>query len=99
MSAITLTLGQLQELIDLLGDDAHEQSVIVIDQCDGHSGPGLYAWDEEYPDEGAVRITGMDDAWDRNAERLTSEAGLGGGSINPNATSIEDIFLEGEEAP
>ena len=34
-----------------------------------------------------------DQAWDDNAERLTREAGLSGCGINPNATSIDDIFL------
>jgi hypothetical protein len=36
----------------------------------------------------------QDDAWDRNAERLTAEAGLGGGRINQNATSIDDLFTD-----
>ncbi len=40
-----------------------------------------------------------DQEWDRNAERLTKEAfGLGGG-INPNATSIDDLFLDDEPEP
>jgi len=34
-----------------------------------------------------------DQAWDDNAERLTRAAGIGGAGINPNATSMDDIFL------
>jgi hypothetical protein len=38
-----------------------------------------------------------DDEWDRNAERLTREMGIGGGKINPNATSIDDLFMDEDE--
>lgn len=34
-----------------------------------------------------------DQTWDENAERLTREAGIGGGKVNPNATSMDDVFL------
>jgi hypothetical protein len=37
-----------------------------------------------------------DDEWDRNAERLTREAGLGDGRINPKATSVDNLFLESD---
>jgi hypothetical protein len=37
-----------------------------------------------------------DQAWDRNAERLTAEAlGTDKGRINPDATSVDDLFTDG----
>ena len=39
-----------------------------------------------------------DQAWDREAERLTREMGLGSGKINPNATSVMDLFVDDDEA-
>lgn len=45
------------------------------------------------------QATEDDQEWDRNAERLTQEAfGLGGG-INPNATSVDDLFLDDDPEP
>lgn len=35
-----------------------------------------------------------DQQFDRNAERLTREMGLGGGAINPNATTVLDLFTD-----
>lgn len=40
-----------------------------------------------------------DQAFDRNAERLTAKAFGTGGGINPNATSIDDLFLDESPAP
>ncbi|WVR18155.1 hypothetical protein JXVLWARM_CDS_0104 [Burkholderia phage Bm1] len=31
--------------------------------------------------------------WDEQAERITRDAGIGSGGINPNATSVMDLFL------
>jgi len=46
------TLAQAQALVDAFGG---ENEVLTVTQGThgSHSGPGLYAHDEEYPDEGA----------------------------------------------
>lgn len=41
---------------------------------------------------------GADDQWDRQAEQLTREMGLGGGKINMNATSVLDILVDDDAA-
>ncbi|KUY72687.1 hypothetical protein WI25_12745 [Burkholderia cepacia] len=50
-SAVRLNRTQLLQLLTLAADDS---SVVAVQfGATGHSGAGLYAWDEEYPDEGA----------------------------------------------
>lgn len=57
----------------------------------GKTGVFVHVPDDPRP---AAQPAPADDAWDKNAERLTADAGLGGGRINPNATSMDDIFLD-----
>ena len=48
----TLNLFQAQTLLEMFDG---EDSLITVEESDtGHSGPGVYAHFEEYPDEGAV---------------------------------------------
>ena len=43
-------MKQTAELLDLFGGEPTEFTVM---QCNGHSGPGLYAYVTEYPEDGA----------------------------------------------
>jgi hypothetical protein len=47
----------------------------------------------------AAQGQGDDQAWDENAERLTREAGIGGGRVNPSAASMDDVFLPAPASP
>ena len=48
----TLNLHQAQTLLEMFGG---EDTLITVDECDtGHSGPGVYAYSTEYPDEGST---------------------------------------------
>ena len=47
---IAIDMKQTAELLDLFGGEATEFTVM---QCNGHSGPGLYAYVTEYPEDGA----------------------------------------------
>ncbi|MCV9914933.1 hypothetical protein OIV57_22625 [Burkholderia pseudomallei] len=50
-SAVRLNRMQILQLLALAAD---ESTVVAVQfGAVGHSGAGLYAWDEEYPDEGA----------------------------------------------
>ncbi|MDN7926960.1 hypothetical protein KEH56_18670 (plasmid) [Burkholderia cenocepacia] len=50
-SAVRLNRMQILQLLALAVD---ESTVVTVQRgAVGHSGAGLYAWDEEYPDEGA----------------------------------------------
>jgi hypothetical protein len=56
---VTLSVTQLREALAFIDPDNQ-----VTNQCDlriewsdtGHSGPGYYAWDPDYPDEGAILL-------------------------------------------
>ncbi|MCA7981314.1 hypothetical protein LGM57_33820 [Burkholderia cepacia] len=50
-SAFQLNRSQILQLLAMTDDDS---SVVTVEfSAAGHSGAGLYAWDEDYPDEGA----------------------------------------------
>jgi hypothetical protein len=54
---IDFTLHQARQLADLWGGDEEPGTLITVAHCEsGHSGPGLYAWFEEYPEEGSVKL-------------------------------------------
>ena len=48
----TLNLHQAQTLLEMF--DGEDSLVTVEESATGHSGPGIYAHFEEYPDEGSV---------------------------------------------
>ena len=50
------TLKQAKELISLFGEDEECEITVVEVGSDeqSHSGPGLYAYYSEYPDEGSM---------------------------------------------
>lgn len=54
---IDFTLHQAHQLADMWGGDEEPDTLITVAHCEqGHSGPGLYAWFEEYPEEGSVKL-------------------------------------------
>lgn len=59
---IELNLYQAQALVEMLeASDDPADDPLIIKEGDGHSGPGLYAYWRECPEEGAVFI-GTDEA-------------------------------------
>ncbi|QRE00495.1 hypothetical protein [Burkholderia phage BCSR129] len=53
----------------------------------------VYAGRLNYTDRRGWYHADPSQKWDEQAERLTREAGLGTGGINPNATSVDNLFL------
>jgi len=49
---IKLNEYQAEFLLELFGGD--DESQICVGELAGHSGHGLYAWFEEYPEEGCT---------------------------------------------
>lgn len=49
---VSMNLAQVKQVIEFLGDDTDGDVTIAISN-DGHSGPGLYIWNEDHPEEGA----------------------------------------------
>ena len=50
------TLEQAKELVKMFGND-DEITVTVVEKKDSdmsHSGPGLYAFETEYPEDGSI---------------------------------------------
>jgi hypothetical protein len=54
---LNLTADEAETLRDMIGDD--EPQAIVLFIGEGHSGHGLYASSEDYPEEGSVRVTSL----------------------------------------
>jgi hypothetical protein len=52
---VTLNLHQTKALVGLFGDDL-ECDIQVIKVEEGHSGPGIYAVYDEYPEEGSIHL-------------------------------------------
>ena len=52
--SVTIDLTQCRELLEQFGGEDTEMSIEYIE--DGHSGPGLYVWPTEYPDEGSTLL-------------------------------------------
>ncbi|MEW6316278.1 MAG: hypothetical protein AB1670_07785 [Pseudomonadota bacterium] len=57
---IELNLYQAKALVEMLESSETEDDPIILKEGDGHSGPGLYAYWRECPEEGAAFI-GTDD--------------------------------------
>jgi hypothetical protein len=49
-----LTGEQIDKLADFCGGDL--EVVVVVADGDGHSGPGLYAFCDDYPEEGSIYL-------------------------------------------
>lgn len=63
----TLNLHQAQTLLEMFDG---EDSLITIQESDtGHSGPGIYAHFEEYPDEGSTFLAPEPDPIEDDAPR------------------------------
>lgn len=59
MKHITLTLSDVQRLVELYGgDNETEISLAIVEKGQrSHSGPGVYAYYTDYPAEGSTLIT------------------------------------------
>lgn len=62
-SSILINGHQLREALSFLApdntDEQLDQEVIIsIGGTESHSGPGLYCWAHEYPEEGAIKLDG-----------------------------------------
>lgn len=74
---VTIDLNQARELLAFFGDEDARVCVSRLD-IGGHSGPGVYAWLEEHPDEGSVRLDSSGDlaigdelwAWLKNPDGM-----------------------------
>lgn len=55
---INVNRQQAEQLLQMFGGE--DASVVVEHVDDGHSGPGLYAWFEDYPDEGGMFLDGTE---------------------------------------
>jgi hypothetical protein len=53
--SITLNLNQARELLEFFGG---EDAQMTVGRCGpkAHSGPGLYAWLTEHPEEGSIKL-------------------------------------------
>ena len=45
---------QAQALLEMFGGDDETRITVAVGDALSHSGPGLYAYHTEYPDEGAL---------------------------------------------
>lgn len=55
---IELTLAQAQAIVAMFGgEEDPEVTVTVREGKIGHSGPGLYAWWTDLPEEGAIFLS------------------------------------------
>ena len=60
---VELTLAQAKAIVAMFGGDEEPEATITVRAGKiGHSGPGLYAWFTEYPDEGSFFLPEQDDA-------------------------------------
>lgn len=53
--AVTFTLHEAKQLVEFFGGEEGRASVMHVE--DGHSGPGLYVWATEYPEEGSLTLS------------------------------------------
>lgn len=53
--SIRINLNQTRELLDFFGG---EDADMTVGRCgpEAHSGPGLYAWLTEHPEEGSIKL-------------------------------------------
>ena len=54
MSKVRISVEQLQQLIAWAGAEPHTE--VTIERTDGDEGPGLYAFNSDHPEEGAIRL-------------------------------------------
>lgn len=54
MSKVKISVEQLQQLIAWAGAEPHTE--VTIERTDGDEGPGLYAFNSDHPEEGAIRL-------------------------------------------
>jgi hypothetical protein len=54
---VELTLAQAREIVAMFGGDEDEDATVTVQQGTlGHSGPGVYAWWTELPEEGSIKL-------------------------------------------
>lgn len=54
MSRLKISVEQLQQLIAWAGTEPHTE--VTIERTVGDEGPGLYAFNSDHPEEGAIRL-------------------------------------------
>lgn len=54
MSKVKISVEQLQQLIAWAGTEPDTE--VTIERTDGDEGPGLYAFNSDHPEEGAIRL-------------------------------------------
>ncbi|MCR1805904.1 hypothetical protein NTC87_11930 [Stenotrophomonas geniculata] len=54
MSKVKISVEQLQQLIAWAGTEPDTE--VTIERTDGEEGPGLYAFNSDHPEEGAIRL-------------------------------------------
>ncbi|HEL3836365.1 TPA: hypothetical protein UMZ04_001102 [Stenotrophomonas maltophilia] len=54
MSKMKITVEQLQQLLAWAGAEPHTE--LSLERIDGDEGPGLYAFNSDHPEEGAIRL-------------------------------------------
>lgn len=64
-----ITYSEAKELLNCFGG---EDGVMVLTQSDGHSGKGLYAYHEDYPEDGASFL-GEKEETKMNIQNLTEK--------------------------
>ena len=52
--AIVLNLSQAQQLVDMFGECSDTEICLIAGP--GHAGPGVYAYYDEYPEEGSALL-------------------------------------------
>lgn len=52
--SITFTHAQAEALLECFGGDEEATITVIEGDETSHSGPGLYAYSSEYPDEGLI---------------------------------------------
>lgn len=55
---LRITFAEATILMEMFGGDTDPETTLSVDWCkDGHSGQGLYAWFDEYPEEGSTFLS------------------------------------------
>ena len=56
--SITINQRETEALLAMFRGESGDETITVIDGDENsHSGPGLYAYDSEYPDEGSIFLS------------------------------------------
>jgi len=87
---IAIDMKQTAELLDLFGGEPTEFTVM---QCNGHSGPGLYAYVTEYPEDGASYL-GKTDCEAQPAPKAQAAASTAGHGLEQFIEQVGDVHFQ-----